>query len=446
MQAQRQWPSVFSRSFTAPVDRHGTPRLRGLVWVRWACLSLVALLCIVAIEGHVYAIPNFYAPAGGSVFSIPTIVATALAFSAMLLQRPLGRPSRTETGLWALVIAVCLGARYAHGAGLSLGTGEMGVNTAVSFVLLALGHLSFGRLQTTSFALSLLALLPPFVALFGYLNWHAGFFGAMSLSTSVMLLALGTAGMARFARRPLMRALVSPSPVGRATRFMLLLWIGWLLGEALIMKLVPGSLRSVTLMALLMISAISCLGAILYLGMNAEVRRLHRRGDDRCLARAMRRDALTGLHTPEMAGLYMRGFGPKNAVGLIMLGLDHAEKLNDRHGAGTTDRILRVLSARVAAALGPDEVLVRWGEGALLALTNGLGQEALEARAEALRALGTGLTGEGAESLPAFTLSAGAVRARRGDVTLEPAAQRAEAALREAERAGCNRVVLTVAA
>ncbi|MFC4733113.1 diguanylate cyclase domain-containing protein [Salipiger abyssi] len=423
-----------------------SPSLRGMVWIRGACLSLVALLCVIAIEGHVYAIPHFYAPVGQAVFSIPTVVAALLSFGAVLLQRPLGLPGRAEMAIWAMVIVVCIAARYLHLRGLTLGAGEMGLNTAVGFVLLALAHLSFGRLQTASFGLALLALAPPFVALFGYLNGHEGFFGAMSLPTSAMLLALGMAGMARFVRRPLLRPLVSSSPVGRATRMTVLLWVGWLMGEALIMKAVALPYRSAALMVLLMAMAVWALGVMLYLGMKAEARSQRRREDARDLAAALRLDPPSGLQSTAMAAIYMRAFGQIGPVGLIMLGIDHCDRLNERHGEDTSARILDLLSARVAGTLGPGEVLVRRDDGTLLALTHGLDQDALEARAEALRKLGTGLTGQGAEQLPAFTLSAGAVRARRGDLSLSPAAARAEAALREAERAGCNRVVLKVAA
>lgn len=445
MSVQSQWSSSLSVDMGDARSRR-YPSLRGLVWIRGACLGLVALLCVVAIEGHVYAIPHFYAPVGAAVFSIPTIVAAILSFGAVLLQRPLGLPTRAELAVWVLVIVVCIAARYLYLRGLTVGTGEMGVNTAASFILLALAHLSFGRLQTASFGLSLLALAPPFVALFGYLNGHAGFFGAMSLPTSAMLLALGTAGMARYVRRPLLRPLVSASPVGRATRMTLLLWAGWLMGEALIMKAVAEPYRSAALMLLLMGSAVAALAAVFYLGMKAEARSLRRREDARDLAAALRLDPPTGLQSTAMAAIYMRAFGQIGPVGLIMLGVDHCAQLNERHGAGTSARILDLLGVRVAGALSPGEVLVRRGDGALLALTHGLDQDALEARAEALRKLGTGLTGQGAETLPAFTLSAGAVRARRGDLSLEPEAARAEAALREAERAGCNRVVLRVAA
>ncbi|NIY99665.1 hypothetical protein HC022_26680, partial [Salipiger sp. HF18] len=109
------------------------PGLRSMIWVRWASLSLVVMLCLMAIEGHVYAIPHFYAPYGESVFSVPTVVAALLSLCAVLLQHPLRAVTRAEATLWSLVIVTAFVARALHEQGIRIGSGEMGINTGVSF-------------------------------------------------------------------------------------------------------------------------------------------------------------------------------------------------------------------------------------------------------------------------------------------------------------------------
>ncbi|SDF01594.1 GGDEF domain-containing protein, diguanylate cyclase (c-di-GMP synthetase) or its enzymatically inactive variants [Salipiger thiooxidans] len=421
------------------------PGLRSMIWVRWASLSLVVMLCLMAIEGHVYAIPHFYAPYGESVFSVPTVIAALLSLCAVLLQHPLRAVTRAEATLWSLVVVTAFVARALHEQGIRIGSGEMGMNTGVSFILLAVGQMTFGRLRHAPFVLSLLSMMLPFTALMGYLFAQPALFGAMSLPTCLMFLALGTACSARFARRPMMRALISGSQVGQASRLTLAAWCGWLAGEALVLKLVPPAFYTLSMFVLLVISSIFVFIMVLYLAMKAEQHRVRRKTRNRFLVEALHRDGLTRLYGREMGTLYMQCYGPTASVAMIMIGVDHWEELVARKGTETAERLLRRISGALYLDSGSEELLIRWDDGRFLLLSYALTPETLKDRAERLRQK-AGATGDLGGDLSEVSISAGAACARRGDVTLEPAALRARAALLEAERAGCNRVVLSLVA
>ncbi len=412
--------------------------LRGVVWLRWASLSVVAFLCLMAIEGHVYAIPGLYAPVGFSVFSIPTVFATMLALAATSMQTPLRTVTRLEAALWGMVIAVAVGAQVLHVQSIRIGAGEMGVNTALSFILLALGQLCFGRLREAPFGLTMMAMALPFLGLCGYLFAEPLMFGAMSLPTSVMLLALGTAGMLRFMRRPLLRSTIGNTPVGRAARRLLLLWVGWLAVCGVILRFVEPAFHSLTMFFVMVLSSVGVFMLVLYLAMLAESRRklfAHRRG---AVAQALLRDPESGLYGPEMARLFMATFGATAPVGVVLIGFESAE--DERDGTGAEPRVstLTKLAARLRDVLRPEEVLTLGTDESLTILIRNMSGDEIEPRAAHLLSAARGLE----HSLPGVTISVGAACSRRGDTAFGPALTRAQGALREAERAGCNRVVL----
>ncbi|MBY6005782.1 GGDEF domain-containing protein [Salipiger bermudensis] len=428
-----------ARAATAPVS-HTT--LRGVVWIRWAALSVVAFLCIMAIEGHVYAIPGLYAPVGAAVFSIPTVLAALLALAATSMQAPLRTVSRLEAALWGMVIAVSVGAQILHAQGLNFGAGQMGENTSLSFILLALGQLSFGRLRQAPLGLTLLAMALPFIGLCGYLFEQPQMFGAMSLPTSVMLLGLSTAGLLRFVRRPLLRSTIGNSPVGRAARRLLLLWFGWLGASAVLMKIIEPAFQSLTMFFVMVLSSVGVFMLVLYLAMLAEAR--HKRYAHRkdALAQALLRDPDSGLYGPEMARLFMATFGGAAPMGIVLVGFEAAEGDRDRMSDDARIAALRELAANLGAVLCAEEILTLSADDRLTILIRGIAGDEIEARAGRLLNAARGLE----RSLPGVTVSMGAACSRRGDTAFGPALTRAEGALREAERAGCNRVVLARAA
>ena len=416
--------------------------LRGVIWLRWAALSVVAFLCLMAIEGHVYAIPGLYAPVGAAVFSIPTVLATLLALAATLMQTPLRTVSRLEAVLWGMVIAVAVGAQVLHAQGLSFGAGEMGQNTALSFILLALGQLCFGRLREAPFGLTMMAMALPFLGLCGYLFAQPQMFGAMSLPTSVMLLGLGTAGMLRFMRRPLLRSAIGNSPVGRAARRLLLLWVGWLAISAVILRFVEPAFQSLTMFFVMVLSSVGVFMLVLYLAMLAESRHklyAHRKG---AVAQALLRDPESGLYGSEMARLFMATFGASAPVGIVLVGFETAGGDREKMCPELRGSTLKTLAARLREVLRPEELLTRGTDDRLMILIRDVSGDEIEPRAARLLNAARGLE----QNLQGVSVSVGAACSRRGDTAFGPALSRAQGALSEAERAGCNRVVLARAA
>ena len=124
---------------------------------------------------------------------------------------------------------------------------------------------------------------------------------------------------------------------------------------------------------------------------------------------------------------------------------DHLHPVQVGGQLETAERLVRRISGALYLDSGSEELLIRWDDGRFLLLSYALTPETLKDRAERLRQK-AGATGDLGGDLSEVSISAGAACARRGDVTLEPAALRARSALLEAERAGCNRVVLSLVA
>ncbi|WP_353472035.1 diguanylate cyclase [Salipiger sp. H15] len=421
------------------------PSLRPLTWTRKVCLVLAGAVLLVAAEGHLYGISRLYAPSGASALSLPTLLAGAGAVTATMLQRPLRRSDRRETLLWLLVIAVCVAAGMGYRLGIALGAGRMGGNTAVTFVLLAGGQLCYRRLPVSSFCLSLMALGLPFVAAIGYLNAAPLLFGAMSISTSVMLLALGTANVARHARRPLLRPLVSGSESGRSVRLILLGWLLLVAVQALAVRFVPGAWLAMSGVTVMVVDALSMLLVILFLGMKYDANATRLRLTEWRLYHAALRDPSTGMRGRASAEVFSATFGPITSLGLILIEIEGMAELSRLHGPAAAERLLRLVSSALGRDIGPEEMLCREEEQGLLVMARNCTLETLGARAEELCALAAELRDPERE-MAHITLSAAVVMARRGDGDPAPSIRRAREALRTSRDEGAAKVVLCEAA
>lgn len=426
------------------------PSLRPLTWTRKVCIVLSGALLLIAAEGHIYGISSLYAPAGESALSLPTLFAGLGAVTATLLQKPLRRSDPPETMLWILVILTCVVTGLGYRFGFDIGAGRMGGNTAVTFVLLAGGQICYRRLPISSFGLALLALGPPFIAALGYLNGAHLLFGEMSISTSVMLLALGIANVARHARRPLLRPLVSGSDSGKVVRAILLCWLVLVAAQAVAARFVPEAWLVGSGVAVMVINALSMLCVILFLGMKYDASATRLRLTEWRLYNAALRDPSTGMRGRASAELYTAIFGPITSLGIILIEIEGVRELRQNHGAEAAERVLRLVSTTLQKGLSDEEMLCREEEFGLLIMVRNCSLETLGARAEELFASAAELRDPDREMRP-VNLSAAAVMARRGDGDPNPSIRRAREALR-AHNSSCEgetdtrKVVLCAAA
>ncbi|ANT61350.1 hypothetical protein AYJ57_13790 [Salipiger sp. CCB-MM3] len=427
--------------FLAPAH----PSLRPLAWTRMVCLVLAGALLLIAAEGHIYGISRLYAPSGDAALSLPTLLTGVAALSATLLQRPLRRSDGRETLLWLMVIALCLLTGLGYRAGITVGAGRMGGNTAVSFVLLAGAQLCYRRLPLSSCSLMLMTMFLPFIAAVGYLNGQPAMFGDMSLSTSLLLLALGVANVARHARRALLRPLVSGSASGRIVRGILLAWLVLVAAQAVSVRFVPGPWLELSSVTLMLVDTLVMLAAILFLGGKYDASASRLRLTEWRLYRAAMRDPSTGMRTRASAELYSATFGPLTSQGLVLLEVEGIDALEARYGRTAAERVLRLVSTGLHRDLAPEELLCRDEDMGLMLLARNCTLDSLTMRAQDLCARGGELRDPERELLP-IALTAAVVMARRGDGDLGPALRRARQALDEARKQGERGVVLCEAA
>lgn len=415
--------------------------LRGAVRLRCACLGLVGLLCVMAIEGHLAGIGRLYSLTGSAIFSIPTILAASLAIGALLLQHLDRRSGPLERALWAGVMLVAVGAQLLHAWGIRIGPGEMGRNTAITLGFLALGQMMYARWRVAPFVLTIFAMPLPFTALVGYLFGRNELFGNMSLQTSVVLLALGLACAVRFARRRSLRALIGTSLIGRLARRSLLGCLGWLVIEALALDFLPPRLRESGLFFFIVLSSIVFLIGVLVLAMFAEEWRRRHERDELALARALERDPVTGLHYRGLGDLYMRTHARTGPVGMMMIGVDNWDWIVLDGGRAVAEHILLRLANVLGQAIDCDDLLLRWDDRRFLILSHRISAETLEPEAERVRDL-INLPGTLGQGLADYTASVGAAIGPHGKLTLQPAVSHALAAVRAAEKSGAGRPVL----
>lgn len=222
----------------------------------------------------------------------------------------------------------------------------------------------------------------------------------------------------------------------------MLLWLGWLAVTAVLMKLVEPAFQSLTMFFVIVLSSVGVFMLVLYLAMLAETRHkryAHRRG---ALAQALLRDPESGLYGPEMARMFMATFGASAPVGVVLVSFETTAGDRDRMSPEARLSALRLLASHLRDVLRPEEVLTLSADGHLTILIRDMSGDEIEPRAGRLLNAARALE----QTLPGATVSVGAACSRRGDTAFGPAFTRAMGAMREAERAGCNRVVLARAA
>jgi diguanylate cyclase (GGDEF)-like protein len=178
---------------------------------------------------------------------------------------------------------------------------------------------------------------------------------------------------------------------------------------------------------------------------NRMIGRIHESED--ALADLARRDSLTMLlnrraFDEELPGMLARQqrFGERFA--LLVFDLDHFKQVNDRHGHGVGDDVLRAAARALSGELRPFDRLFRIGGEEFAAIVSGSDGDAARLTAERLRQAVAShpVTVDG--SVIEATVSVGVAIASTGS-RAETLIQDADAALYRAKVAGRNRVVVS---
>ena len=155
-------------------------------------------------------------------------------------------------------------------------------------------------------------------------------------------------------------------------------------------------------------------------------------------------DALTGLpnrrYFDEFCGLLARRRRADDALGVLMIDIDHFKRLNDNHGHATGDIVLREVAGAIAGAVREDDVPARFGgEEFAVLLRNPSEAVALEI-GERVRAAVAGLD-LGDLGISKVTVSVGVAISTAPDQPIDVLVEDADRALYRAKRAGRDRVV-----
>lgn len=155
-------------------------------------------------------------------------------------------------------------------------------------------------------------------------------------------------------------------------------------------------------------------------------------------------DALTGLpnrrYFDEFCGLLARRRRADDAVGVLMVDIDHFKRLNDRFGHPVGDAVLKAVAAAIARAVREEDVPARFGgEEFAVFLRNPSPAVALDV-GERIRAAVAGLD-LSALGPARVTVSVGVAMARSADQPIADIVDAADHALYRAKRLGRDRVV-----
>ncbi|MCT4554317.1 MAG: GGDEF domain-containing protein [Pelagimonas sp.] len=349
------------------------------------------------------------------------------------LQNPLDLPDRNMLRLWAGFLALV--------ALIPVTTSGGDWMVAAALACLSLSQLLRRKNRDLAFWAGACVLLPPGVAVSGYLMGQTQFFGAMTVSAILILTGLGLAGLMRFYRHSVLVPLLADTQAGRLMRALLRVWLVLAVVAPVLAGMLAGQVHRLFPVLLALQSAALLLALVYYGGRLAGLLERARR-TEKALLHDAAHDMLTGAATRKAAVDAFLGMSGREGIGLILLDIDHFKHINDQYGHPAGDHVLRELTRVMRAELRMDDVLARWGGEEFLVLARTRDEVALEALAERLRAALSGI-----QPLPgrvrSVTASFGAVLIDPvGEPDLATAIEAADRALYLAKRLGRNRVVL----
>ena len=155
-------------------------------------------------------------------------------------------------------------------------------------------------------------------------------------------------------------------------------------------------------------------------------------------------DALTGLpnrrYFDEFCGLLARRRRSGDAVGVLMVDIDHFKVLNDTHGHAIGDEVLRDVGGAIVSAVREDDVPARYGGEEFVVLLRNPGPEVAFDVGERVRSAVAQLD-LSRFGVAKVSVSVGVAVSNRADQPIEDLIILADRALYRAKRAGRDRVV-----
>ncbi|MFI5371233.1 MAG: diguanylate cyclase [Candidatus Eisenbacteria bacterium] len=125
-------------------------------------------------------------------------------------------------------------------------------------------------------------------------------------------------------------------------------------------------------------------------------------------------------------------------LSFAMIDIDHFKRVNDEHGHGVGDDVLREVADLIGRSIRGDDALIRWGGEEFLLLLPGARVEQARDLAGRLREKVAAMAVEG---LPRVTISLGVAELAAEDPGAEAAIERADERMYAAKSAGRDRVV-----
>ena len=444
---------------TRPVDFHWVRRLHH---VRIALVGAALLLCGTVLSGHVLGIRALFQPdpaeGGTHILTLASALLLALALAGFRALRPISVPVRL---LVALALAVAAGrvGEYAlfgpdrpfsdlfQRAGVSGVPVLMGINTALTVGLLAIGMLLRRSHSPAGFLIASSGLFLPLVSILGYIYRVPEFHGAMSPITAVLFLVLALAVICSFAHKRSLRVLLRSDTAGRLARgqiaaaALFFIGCGYLLSGT---EAFAGSSHAalVVTVTLWFVTGMVIVSSQAYERADAKRRQMERR-----LAVNSLTEPLTGIANrragQEMGQvLFEQALRTGEGLGAILIDLDHFKRINDTHGHATGDVLLRQVAQVLEGRLRRSDTVARWGGEEFLVLLPGAGEiEAVRVAEELRRLIFDQVQLPLGDRVYRVTASFGVTARSLGDRSLEALIQRAHAALYKAKDRGRNRVV-----
>ena len=128
-------------------------------------------------------------------------------------------------------------------------------------------------------------------------------------------------------------------------------------------------------------------------------------------------------------------------VDILFIDVDHFKKVNDTHGHGVGDEVLRVISDTVKRAVRPDDIVARWGGEEIVVCLSDMDSRSAALKAEVIRASIAELPFMSEQEKFTVTVSIGVCSTKEVGYALDRLEKAADGALYEAKRGGRNRVV-----